>query len=135
MSPRETDAALRRLERRSLVACLVLAALALVVRRGRPDVAAGIVGGGALAGMSYWGIKMAVDRLTAAIRPGADGIGRGRRQSVALGLTFFVFRYALLGFVAYVMIARLRLHPVGLVVGATSVVAAAAVEAIRITRT
>jgi len=33
------------------------------------------------------------------------------------------------------MIARLRLHPVGLIVGASSIVAAAAIEAVRTTRT
>jgi hypothetical protein len=42
-----------------------------------------------------------------------------------------VLRYALLGFLAYVMIARLRLHPMGLLVGASSVTAAAFVEAVR----
>jgi hypothetical protein len=41
------------------------------------------------------------------------------------------FRYALLALLAYVMIARLRLHPLGLLAGASSVVAAAAVEAFR----
>jgi hypothetical protein len=43
-----------------------------------------------------------------------------------------VLRYALLGFLAYVMIARLRLHPIGLLVGASSVPAAAFVEAVRL---
>ena len=41
-------------------------------------------------------------------------------------------RYALLGLLAYVMIARLRLHPVGLLAGASSVVAAVSVEALRL---
>ena len=40
-------------------------------------------------------------------------------------------RYALLAFLAYVMIARLRLPPLGLMAGASSVVAAAVVEAVR----
>jgi hypothetical protein len=40
-------------------------------------------------------------------------------------------RYALLGFMAYVMIARLRLPPVWLLAGASSIVAAVAVEAAR----
>ena len=38
-------------------------------------------------------------------------------------------RYALLGLGAYVMIARLRLHPVGLLIGASSLVAGACIEA------
>jgi hypothetical protein len=41
-------------------------------------------------------------------------------------------RYALLALLAYVMIARLRLHPLGLLAGASSVVAAAGVEALRL---
>jgi hypothetical protein len=43
-----------------------------------------------------------------------------------------VGRYALLGFLAYVMIARLRLPPLGLIAGASSVVAAATIEAVRL---
>jgi len=46
----------------------------------------------------------------------------------------FVLRYALLGLLAYVMIARLRLNPVGLLLGASSMVAAAAIEAMRAVR-
>jgi hypothetical protein len=42
-----------------------------------------------------------------------------------------VLRYALLALLAYVMIARLRLHPWGLLAGASSVVAGVALEAIR----
>jgi len=41
-------------------------------------------------------------------------------------------RYALLALLAYVMIARLRLHPLGLLAGASSVVAGAGVEALRL---
>ena len=41
-------------------------------------------------------------------------------------------RYALLALIAYVMIARLRLHPLGLLAGASSVVAAVTVEAVRL---
>jgi hypothetical protein len=41
-------------------------------------------------------------------------------------------RYALLGFLAYVMIARLRLPPLGLIAGASSVVAAIGLEAVRL---
>ena len=41
-------------------------------------------------------------------------------------------RYALLALLAYVMIARLRLHPVGLLAGVSSVVAAVSIEALRL---
>lgn len=134
MTGREADPMLRRLERHAVIACLAMAAVALVVRRGRPDVALGVLGGGALVGASYLAIKASVDRLTARIVARPDG-PVARKPGWALGIALFVLRYALLGLIAYVMIARLRLHPVGLIVGATSVVAAATVEAIRIFRT
>ena len=130
MTPRETDPAVRRLERHSVWACLAMALVALVVRGGRPDVAIGVLGGGVLSGASYWAIKTSVDRFA-----GRAGPARRRRAGQAIGAGLFVVRYALLAFGAYVMIARLRLHPVGLIVGASSVVAAAAIDALRTTRT
>ena len=132
MTSRETDPALRRLERRSIWACLALALTALVVRGGRPDVAIGVLGGGLLAGASYWAIKSSVDRFTGRARPGE---ARGRKAALALATGLLVLRYALLVLGAYVMIARLRLHPVGLIVGVSSVVAAAAIDAMRTSRT
>ena len=132
MTPRETDPALRRLERHSVWACLALAAVALLVRGGQPDVAIGVLGGGLLAAASYWAIKSSVDRFTGRTRPSRGP--RGRKAALAVATGLLAARYALLVLGAYVMIARLRLHPVGLVVGASSVVAAAAVEAIRASR-
>ena len=131
MTPRETDPAVRRLERYSVWACLAMALVALVVRGGRPDVAIGVLGGGVLAGASYWAIKTSVDRFA-----GRAGPARPKRHAgQAIGAGLFVVRYALLALGAYVMIARLRRHPVGLIVGASSVVAAAAIDALRTTRT
>jgi len=140
MTAREADPMLRRLERHAVIACVAMAAVALAVRGGRPDVAIGVLGGGALVGASYLSIKGSVNRLTARIvaraPDGAGGAtGRKNRAGWAFGAALFVLRYALLALIAYVMIARLRLHPVGLIVGATSVVAAAAAEAIRTIRT
>jgi hypothetical protein len=43
-------------------------------------------------------------------------------------------RYLVLGLAAYVMIARLRLHAVGVLIGASSLVAAASIEAVRTLR-
>lgn len=43
----------------------------------------------------------------------------------------FAGRYGLLALLAYVMIARFRLHPVGVLIGASSVVVAASLEAVR----
>jgi hypothetical protein len=69
-----------------------------------------------------------VSNLSAAIVADGGTAVRARRRSV-LSL---VGRYALLGFMAYVMIARLRLHPLGLLAGASSIVAAVTVEAVRL---
>lgn len=138
---RETDPTLRRIERTAVAWCAVAAAVALVGRGGRVDVAGGVLGGGVLVGMSYWATKRAVDRL-AAVRAEAAGdggrgatAGGGRRWArAARAAAWLVGRYALLGLAAYVMMTRLRLHPAGLLLGASSVVAAAAIEAIRASR-
>ena len=130
------DAALERIERGALAWCGFLALGALAWRRGIPDVALGVLGGGALVGTSYWAIKTSATRLTEALarRAGTSESGPHERPRLGLALAVFVLRYALLGLLAYVMIARLRLHPVGLLLGASSMVAAAAVEAMRSAR-
>ena len=55
-----------------------------------------------------------------------------RRPALRWTVMKLTLRYALLGFGAYVMIARLRLPPLGLLAGASSIVAAVAVEAVRL---
>lgn len=115
------DPFLRRLEWTSIAACLVMAAAAFVLARGRVEPAIGVLGGGILIGVSYRTIGSSVSALTSANAP--------RTSWIVLKV---VARYALLAFLAYVMIARLRLHPVGLMVGASSVVAAASIEAFRL---
>ena len=105
----------RRLERTAIVVCLAMTAVALVVARGRPGPAVGVLAGGLLIGVSYWTISLAV-----------------YGEKVPWTLARVVLRYALLGLLAYVMIARLRLHPLGLLAGASSVVAAASIEACRL---
>jgi len=75
------------------------------------------VGGGLLIGISFLSISSSVDQIAA-------------RRRVLFAVLKLAGRYALLGFLAYVMIARLRLPPLGLIAGASSVMAAAAVEAI-----
>jgi hypothetical protein len=87
----------------------------------------GVLGGGVLIGVSFYTVGGGVAAIVAA----ASGQGPSPKR---LGRTLLhvVLRYALLGFLAYVMIARLRLHPFGLLVGASSVPAAAVVEAVRL---
>ncbi|HUF22784.1 MAG TPA: ATP synthase subunit I [Vicinamibacterales bacterium] len=112
------DAMLARVARRALVISAVFTAAALVA--GGVNAAVGVVGGAALALMSFLMLTRGTARMA---DPAAGQAGRGS----ALGL--IVVRYALLAFAAYVMIARLRLHPIGLLVGASSIAAAIAVEA------
>ena len=86
------------------------------------------LGGGLLIGTSYWTIKRGVSNLLDATGARSEAGRRVPRWRIALQLAG---RYALLGFMAYVMIARLRLPPLWLLAGASSIVAAVAVEAAR----
>ena len=127
----ETDPLLRRLERDALVACALLTMAALVWRRGQPDFALAVGGGGLLAAISYRGIKGGIDAMVG--RTGLEEAESGPPPRVWALVKFFT-RYAILALAAYVMLARLRLHPVGVFVGASSLIMAAAVEAIRSAR-
>jgi len=90
-----------------------------------------VLGGGLLIGTSFFLIKGGILDLTAF----ADGPrDPSHRPNVGFAVVKLAGRYALLGFLAYVMIARLRLHPLGLFAGASSVVAAVAIEAGRLLR-
>jgi hypothetical protein len=122
-----TDLLLRRLSRTSAVVCLLTAVAGYAV--GGPAAAFGVLGGGILIGTSFYLLGSGSAGLSALIAGSTPHADRGRiARGVALKLAG---RYALLGFLAYVMIARLRLHPVGVLAGASSVVAAAFVEAVR----
>ena len=161
--------------------CVVAAVLALAAQRGRPDVALGVAGGGALIGVSYWAIRSSIDGILALALPATEGsigppdladtspraaehesdplsgtegdTGRGsdpggppgpdsghdttagrlttaagRARAIGYGLRF-IGRFAVLAALAYVMLVWLRLHPVGLILGVSSIVVAAAIEA------
>ncbi len=114
----------RRVARAAVVICAACAAAAWLTIDAR--MAGGVLGGGVLIGVSFYTLGGGVAALVAA----AAGHDVPRRR---LGGTLLkvVLRYALLGFLAYVMIARLRLHPIGLLVGASSIAAAVAIEAAR----
>jgi hypothetical protein len=117
---------LRRIEITAACLCVSFALIALLVARGRPGAALSVAAGGLLAGVSYYTIKSTTGSILGA---NAGGDERRSRASIAVRIAF---RYALLAFLAYVMIARLRLHPLGLLAGASSVVAAVSVEALRL---
>jgi len=103
-----------------------MALAAWIAARGRVAAPLGVVAGGALVAISYRGIKGAIDALTAAAGGGSRG-GVG----AAMGLVKFFTRYAILAAAAYVIMARLRLPPVAVFAGASALVIAAAIEAVR----
>jgi len=102
-----------------------MAGLAWAIGRGDVAAPAGVFGGGVLAWISYRGIKGGIDVLT-----GTGAAGRGG-AGVAIGLVKFFTRYAILAVAAYVIMARLRMPPVAVFAGASSLVVAVALEALR----
>jgi hypothetical protein len=112
-----TDDLLGRVHRSGLIVCAAMAVVGFGAAGWRG--AAAVLGGGLLVEISFLSISGGIDDMATA--------GRARR-----GLLKVAGRYALLGFLAYVMIARLRLPPLGLIAGASSVVAAVGVEAARL---
>ena len=104
---------------------MALAALAL----SGTSAAAGVLGGGLLIGVSYYALGSGTTALLSVL---SSAPGQDRARVVRAAGMRLVGRYALLGLMAYVMIARLRLHPLGLLTGASSVAAAAFVEAVRL---
>ena len=81
--------------------------------------ALGVLGGGVLAGVSYRGLKASVY--------GVAGPGGGQ----AAALAKFFTRHAILAIAAYVMLARLRLPAWAVMAGASSLVVAVTVAAVR----
>jgi len=124
-----TDPFLDRLQRWAVGCCVAMAALAFLVTRGDWRASVAVLGGGVLIGVSFFAIRGAIEEFTRFADGPRDPARRPRRGRA---LVKMAGRYALLVILAYVMIARLRLHPLGLVAGASSVVAAAALEAGRL---
>jgi hypothetical protein len=121
------DLLLRRLSRTSAVVCLLMSAVGYGL--GGPAAAFGVLGGGVLIGISFYLLASGSAGLAALI---AVSTFREDRRRMAAGVVLkLAGRYALLGFLAYVMIARLRLHPLGVLAGVSSVGAAAFIEAVR----
>jgi hypothetical protein len=121
----DSTALLHRLQTTAAVCCGVMIVGALVLSRGQLRPALGVLGGGILAGVSLLGIRSGVGGMVI-------GTAENSRPHVVWMLIKVAGRYALLALLAYVMIARLRLHPLGLLAGASSVVAAAVIEAGRL---
>jgi hypothetical protein len=129
----DADPLLRRIERTAIVACLVMALVALGLTRGDLRAGLGVLGGGLLVAISYRTIGSGVSGIVELFtRPRVEGDRDPAPPRVGRTAALVTGRYALLALLAYVMIARLRMHPIGLLAGASSVVAAAAVEALRL---
>jgi hypothetical protein len=114
-----------RIARRTAMACVVLAIVFAIWTR---DLAGplGVLGGGVLIGLSFWAIRGAVDRLIGAQSQPETGL-----KSSSVTLVKFFTRYAIVALAAYGMMVRLRLDPVGLLVGVSSLAVAVAIEAVR----
>jgi hypothetical protein len=139
----QVDVLLKRVERTAVVVCLLMSLAALVLAGGSilPPIA--VLAGGLLASVSYRMIVASAGVFADTLAPpgpaaassgglvDAADTSPGTRPSPVLTAAKVAGRYALLGLLAYVMIARLRLPPLGLLAGASSVVAAVSVEAIR----
>jgi hypothetical protein len=121
----EPDALLRHVERDAKLLTGVAILVALLVPGGGARMALAVAGGASISAVSYWAIKRGVTGITHAV------LVRNARPGTARRLVALVLRYALLAGIAYVMIARLRLPPVGLLGGASVIPAAAAVELAR----
>ncbi len=125
----EPDPLLRRVGRTALLVCVLMALAALLVSRSPLASALAVLGGGLIVGVSFRTIQSSVTALVDRIaNPNVPPDERPSMRRVVMKLTA---RYALLGFAAYVIIARLRLPPLGLLAGASSIVTAVAVEAVR----
>lgn len=127
----DSDQLLRRFERTAAAACVAMALIALALPRGGLSAAAAVVGGWLLIELALRAIRSGVDALARGFTAGAIDDGRGKPGFIGT-IVKVAGRYALLGFLAYVMIARLRLPLLGLMVGASSAVAAASIEAVRL---
>jgi hypothetical protein len=119
----------QRLQRTTLVALAAMAATAFVIKPTQPRLALGVLGGGALIGLSYWGLCALAD-VVAKPRDFAEK----RRSFRIFALVKFFTRHAILALAAYGMMARLELHPIGLLIGVSAPGVAAAVEAWRARR-
>jgi hypothetical protein len=110
------------LARTTAVVCGLLTVLSAIVWPGRWRVPGGVLGGGALVGLSAWAIRGAVDGWL------SDG---GGRPGGAWLLVKFFTRHGILALAAYGMMVRLHLDPMGLLAGVSSLVVAVGVEALR----
>ena len=132
----EPDASLRRVQRDAAIICLALAALAVVMMRGRPEGALGVLAGGALMAVSYAAIKGGVDAARGRNRAGSGlasrPLPRAASSAAAWAAFRFIARYGVIAVLAWAILVPLHAHPLGVFAGVTPPVLAIGVEAIRL---
>jgi hypothetical protein len=111
-----------------------MAALALALQRGQMSGALGVIGGGALMAYSFRAIRGGVDGLVQRLAPGVAATAPRAPVNLVWAVTRVVLRYAVIGFVAWVLLVKLHAHPLGLFAGVTAPVIALAAEAVRLQR-
>ncbi len=124
-----TEALIARVGRRAVAFAGVASVGAWMLPWGDRWTAAAVAGGAALSLVSFWAIRRGVTELADAVIARPDG--RPGKAGGPRFLALFVLRHALLAGMAYVMIARLRLSPLGLLCGASVTMLAAAAELTR----
>ncbi|MGQ0735547.1 MAG: hypothetical protein ACT4QD_18065 [Acidobacteriota bacterium] len=110
--------------RNAVVACGVATGVAALGWPRQPRVALGVVGGGVLMAVAFWAIRGVVEGVTS-----VGEAGENRPLSGRFPLVKFFTRHAILALMAYGMMRRLGLHPLGMLVGVSAVLAGTAVEA------
>ena len=117
---------LDRVWRNAVIACLAMAVVAWLIARGRLEAPRGVVAGGAIVATSFRGIKAGID---AALGGTVPDEARGRKA--ARGLVKFFTRYAIMAGAGYLIVVRLQLPPLAVFAGASSLVVAVMMEAVR----
>ena len=136
MVPREPRDVVSRVVRNTALACVALAIVFWVWKRNLAS-PFGVLGGGLLIGLSFWAIRGTVDSLLSS----TPGVSRGSpegakadetgRKSTGFALVKFFTRHGIVALAAYGMMVRLKLDPLGLLAGVSSLGVAVGVEAIR----
>lgn len=114
-----------------------MAIAALVLDRGRPEGALGVLAGTGVMAFSYRVIRQSVDaRASKALNVEArkDEAGRPGLAGAAWTLTKYVTRYGVIAVAAWVALVPLRANPVWLFAGVSVPVAAIVIEAVLIRR-
>jgi hypothetical protein len=125
-----------RIARTMAVACVVMAIGFALWKRNLAG-PLGVLGGGLLIGLSFWAIRGTVDTLMAGqaslSRGGSGGANAGEngKRFTGFSLVKFFTRHGIVALAAYGMMIRLRVDPIGLLVGVSSLGVAVAVEVLR----